>query len=69
MIMATMEELRFCRRYHGIGTWQSVLGRLRHWDCYDYVYDPDTQESFRTDTKVSKGHILNTLVQGLRGAV
>ena len=39
-------------------------GRMRHWDRYDYVYDPNTGEEYRTDTYASKGNILNTLVQG-----
>lgn len=39
-------------------------GRLRHWNRFDYVFDPETGEEEKVDTYVSKGNILNTLVQG-----
>lgn len=52
------------RRYK-VRSWRIPFsGRMRHWDRYDYITDPDTGEEERVDTYVSKGNVLNTLVQG-----
>jgi len=64
-VMAMLEHLGALWRYDKIRSWRIPFsGRHRHWDRFDYVYDANTGEQFRTDTKVSKGNILNTLVQG-----
>lgn len=64
-VAATLEQLGSLWRYNKIRSWRIPFsGRHRHWDRYAYETDPVTGEQYRVDTSISKGNILNTLVQG-----
>lgn len=64
-VAATLDSLGELWRYDKIRSWRIPFsGRMRHFDRYDYIVDPDTGEEERVDTYRSKGNILNTLVQG-----
>lgn len=66
-ISETIEELGDLWRFHGIRSWRIPFsGRTRTWDRYQFeknevLYD---ENGDKLEVHVSKGNILNTLVQG-----